>query len=81
MVTAIELDQLRESRRVTQAHLIEGRNLVRLYEPDANAPPGFEPAQPTLEDAYLILMQQAAVGSESQPAAAVAADPVSGAPA
>lgn len=52
-----ELDQLREHRRVTAAHLVEGRNLVRLYQPDGEAPDGFEPTPATLEDAYLVLMR------------------------
>ena len=42
--------------RVTQALLVEGRNRVRVYAPDRDAPPpGFEPVPPTLEDAYLVL--------------------------
>ncbi len=59
VVSAIELDELREHRRVTQAHLVEGRNLVRLYEPRGDCPEGFEAVNPTLEDAYLVLMQSA----------------------
>src|SRR5882724_2094448 len=42
---------------VTQAILVEGRNRVRVYAPDRRAPAGFEPASPTLEDAYLVLMR------------------------
>ncbi|REJ76951.1 MAG: ABC transporter ATP-binding protein [Acidobacteria bacterium] len=52
-----ELDDLRRNRQVTQAHLVEGRNLVRLYEPRGDAPAGFERVPPTLEDAYLVLMR------------------------
>jgi len=42
---------------VTQAVLVEGRNRVRIHEPGGNPPPGFAPAAPTLEDAYLLLMR------------------------
>ena len=30
-------------RRVTQAYLVEGRNRVRVYQPDGEPPPGFYP--------------------------------------
>src|SRR5688572_3139825 len=52
-----ELDDLRRSHRVTQAILYEGRNRVRLYVPDGGVPDGFAAAEPTLEDAYFVLMQ------------------------
>jgi ABC-type multidrug transport system ATPase subunit len=52
-----ELEALQRTRRVTQAVLVEGRNRVRVYEPTREAPNGFEPAVPTLEDAYFVLMQ------------------------
>ncbi len=52
-----ELPALRESRRVTQAILVEGRHRVRIYEPGGDVPIGFEPVTPTLEDAYLVLMR------------------------
>ena len=42
---------------VTQAYLVEGRNRVRVYQPDGDPPPGFVPASPTLEDAYLVLIK------------------------
>jgi ABC-type multidrug transport system ATPase subunit len=54
---AAELGELRRSRRVTQALLVEGKNRVRVYEPGGEAPPGFAPVAPTLEDAYLLMMQ------------------------
>ena len=53
-----ELDALQKARRVTQAVLVEGRNRVRIHEPGRHAPPGFEPAIPTLEDAYFVLMHR-----------------------
>jgi len=55
-VAAADLEELQRTRRVTQAVLVEGRNRVRVHEPSRAAPPGFEPAVPTLEDAYFVLM-------------------------
>jgi ABC-type multidrug transport system ATPase subunit len=52
---AAELEELRRTRRVTQAMLVEGKNRVRVYEPGGEAPPGFVPVAPTLEDAYLLM--------------------------
>jgi hypothetical protein len=48
---------LRATHAVTQTLLVEGRHRVRLYEPDGGPPAGFEPAEPSLEDAYLVLMR------------------------
>jgi ABC-2 type transport system ATP-binding protein len=56
-VTAAELEELQRGRRVTQAVLVEGRNRVRVHEPNGSPPPGFEPVPPTLEDAYLVLVR------------------------
>jgi ABC-2 type transport system ATP-binding protein len=44
-------------RCVAQAYLVEGRNRVRVYQPDGAPPPGFGPVAPTLEDAYLVLIK------------------------
>src|SRR6185436_13867597 len=52
-----DLPDLRRSRHVTQAILVEGRHRVRIYAPDGDRPAGFDPATPTLEDAYLVLMR------------------------
>jgi ABC-type multidrug transport system ATPase subunit len=60
-VAPADLPQLRRERAVTQALLVEGRNRVRIHAPDRDAPPGFEPVQPSLEDAYLVLMRPQAV--------------------
>ena len=51
-----ELAALQVAKRVSQAVLVEGRNRVRIHEPSRQAPPGFEAAVPTLEDAYFVLM-------------------------
>jgi len=56
-VAAEELDEIKRRLRVTQAILVEGKNRVRIYEPGGQAPAGFEPIPATLEDAYLLLMQ------------------------
>jgi len=68
MVEDSELEALRETARVTQAVLVEGRNLVRLYAPDGVVAPGFESVSPTLEDAYLVLMQNGGLASIEHPA-------------
>ena len=57
-VTSDELAELQRGGRVTQAVLVEGRNRVRLHEPNRQAPSGFEPAIATLEDAYFVLMHR-----------------------
>ena len=56
-VTGLEMEEIQRTRRVTQAVLVEGRNRVRVHEPDGPPPDGFEPAPPTLEDAYFVLMK------------------------
>jgi ABC-type multidrug transport system ATPase subunit len=56
-VNPAELPELRRLRHVTQAILVEGRHRVRVYAPAGDPPAGFEPATPTLEDAYLVLMR------------------------
>ncbi len=60
-----ELPELRRTRCVTQALLVEGENRVRIQEPSGKAPPRFEPVAPTLEDAYLLMMRNGTVGSDA----------------
>ena len=55
--SAGELERLQSDFCVTQAILVEGRNRVRVYTPDGSPPDGFEPASPSLEDAYLLMMK------------------------
>jgi len=62
-----QLDEVRRRLRVTQAVLVEGQNRVRIFEESAQPPLGFEPVPATLEDAYLLLMQ------DTSPASAEAA--------
>src|SRR5439155_19986238 len=54
------LPSLRSQRAVTQAILVEGRHRVRVYEPGGVPPASFERVPPTLEDAYLVMMREAA---------------------
>ena len=51
------LAELRAERHVTQVLLVEGRHRVRLYDPERRPPAGFHAVEPSLEDAYLVLMQ------------------------
>ncbi len=72
-VTPAELPALRHERAVTQAILVEGRHRVRVHDASGSVPPGFEPATPTLEDAYLVLMRAANGGNGAGAAAAAPA--------
>lgn len=55
-VEAAGLQALANEVRVVQALLVEGRHRVRLLVEDGPPPPGFQPAEPTLEDAYLVMV-------------------------
>jgi ABC-type multidrug transport system ATPase subunit len=52
-----QLENLSRTRQVTQSLLVEGKHRVRIYEPQERPPVGFQPAAPTLEDAYLQLVK------------------------
>ncbi len=67
-VSREEMDEVRRRLRVTQAVLVEGKNRVRIYHGNGQPPAGFEAASATLEDAYLLLMQDAAEGQRHVPA-------------
>ena len=68
-----ELTALRRTHAVTQAILYEGKNRVRLYDPEGQPPAGFQSAVPTLEDAYFVLMKSVpAVALGALPLGAVA---------
>jgi ABC-type multidrug transport system ATPase subunit len=59
-VPAEELAEFQQSHRVARAILVEGRNRVRVrVESDQPVPQGFEPVAPSLEDAYLLMMDAA----------------------
>ena len=55
------LADLRAQGRVTQSVLVEGVNRVRVHQPEGAPPAGFEAVAPTLEDAYLVLMNESAL--------------------
>lgn len=57
-VSPEQLEEVRRTRRVTQAVLVEGRNRVRIFEESGSCPEGFEPVTETLEDAYFLLMRE-----------------------
>ena len=57
------LAEIDRDYRVTQEVLIEGRHRVRIHVPEGPPPEGFETAEPTLEDAYLLLAQADGVGN------------------
>ena len=56
--------------RVAQAILIEGRNQVRIHLTEGAPPAGFEAAEPTLEDAYLLLARENGVAGDAAEAGA-----------
>ena len=59
-IESSSLPAIEATGRVTQAVLVEGANRVRIHETNGEAPQGFEPVPPTLEDAYLLMMRQGA---------------------
>jgi ABC-2 type transport system ATP-binding protein len=65
-VSSAELESLRTARCVTQAILVEGKNRVRVYERDGQAPDGFAAVLPTLEDAYFVTMRPELSATRSQ---------------
>ncbi len=58
-VEAGEARALEDDPRVIRSVVTGGRHHVRLHVPDGEAPAGFEPAEPTLEDAYLVTIRSA----------------------
>jgi ABC-2 type transport system ATP-binding protein len=68
--SAQELTALQQEHCVTQAILVEGRNRVRVFAGDGAPPAGFEPIAPTLEDAYLLMMRNGSLQSDSSRRAA-----------
>ncbi|TAJ23287.1 MAG: ABC transporter ATP-binding protein [Planctomycetota bacterium] len=51
------MDAFKRERCVTQSILFEGKNRVRIYVDQDDPPAGFDCVDPTLEDAYLLLMR------------------------
>ncbi len=52
-----ELERLSLEGVLTQARLVEGRNLARIHAPTGGERPGFSPSVPTLEDAYFVMIR------------------------
>jgi ABC-2 type transport system ATP-binding protein len=70
-VAAGELERLGRERQVIQAVLVQGENRVRIHVPAGEPPPpGFQAVAATLEDAYLLRMREASVGTAAGAAAA-----------
>ncbi len=65
-----ELAELERQWHVTQSVLVEGRIRARIYRPEGDPPLGFEPAEASLEDAYLIVIRGADGGPSAPPARA-----------
>ena len=64
-----EMEEVHRRRlRVIQSVLVEGKNRVRVFQADGQPPAGFEPVPATLEDAYLLLMQDAAQSVQAREA-------------
>jgi ABC-type multidrug transport system ATPase subunit len=51
------LDAIAATGRVTQSILVEGKNQLRVYDPGGRPPEGFVAVEPSLEDAYFVLMR------------------------
>jgi ABC-2 type transport system ATP-binding protein len=68
-----ELERLKNEHHVTQSMLVEGRLRVRIWKPSGEAPAGFTPVRPTLEDAYLVLTGAGANASAANDRVTVAA--------
>ena len=73
VVSPEALPGLRATRQVTQELLVEGHHRVRVYEAGGTAPDGFTPVDPTLEDAYLVLMRTGSLTPETAKVAEVGA--------
>lgn len=71
-VAEADVEELRRTRQVTQAILVEGRTRVRIRAAGGDVPPGFEPASPTLEDVYMVSMQDARARAANGAVAAAA---------
>ena len=56
-VEPAELEKLQAGSIVLQTLLYEGKNRVRIFEPDGREPAGFHPVEASLEDAYLATVQ------------------------
>jgi len=60
-------------RSITQAYLVEGRNRVRVYQPEGDPPQGFTAVAATLEDAYLVAIKTGRLNGHDLSAALLSA--------
>src|SRR6476469_8591927 len=68
VISRSELDELQREHAVISTKLLAGRHLVRVFG-DASPGPGFDPAEPDLEDVYFSTMA-GHIGRRAEPAAA-----------
>ena len=64
-VSGADLDTITRTAHVIASVLVEGRNRVRVFVDGGPLPAGFGPAEPSLEDAYLLVMQRATAAAEA----------------
>ena len=57
----LDQEEIHHTRTVIQSLLVEGRRGLRIYQPDGDPPSGFRSVQPTLEDAYFVIMKAGGV--------------------
>ncbi len=57
-IPAKDAGQLQEHYQITRTILVEGTQRVRIYLPEGTPPAGFQPVEPTLEDAYFVLISR-----------------------
>ncbi len=70
-LSALQYEQLLAApcHCVTQAHLVEGQNRTRVFQPEGKPPDGFVPVVASLEDAYLVLIKTGRLsGLDGEPA-------------
>ena len=65
-VPAESLADFQSQHSVARAILVEGRNRVRIQADHGQVPDGFVPVAPTLEDAYLLMMNRSLAPATSQ---------------
>ena len=56
-MASLDQEEIHHTSTVIQSLLVEGRRGLRIYQPEGDPPPGFRNVQPTLEDAYFVIMK------------------------
>lgn len=59
IVNREQFESLSTTFQITRSYLVEGKNHVRIHVPNGQPPEGFLNTEPTLDDAYFVLMQEA----------------------